>query len=66
MTKINLAVYGLTAGAVSILTLREARATGEMMPLSTGNLYKNWMSALVDHVILEKLLGYDKIKKTSG
>jgi uncharacterized protein (DUF1015 family) len=63
MQKINLAVYGLSGDAVTILTLKNSRSTGDLMPAVHGDLYKKLDVSLVDHIILEKLLGYDKDKE---
>jgi uncharacterized protein (DUF1015 family) len=62
MPKVNLAVYGLTPQAITILTLKNAGAAGDLMPSFHGDLYKKLDVSLVDHVILEKMLGYDKDK----
>jgi len=63
MEQVNLAVYGLTPGAVTVLTLKDAGAAGQLMPAFHGELYQKLDVSLVDHVILEKMLGYDKEKE---
>jgi uncharacterized protein (DUF1015 family) len=63
MPEVNLGIYGLAGDAVTILTLRDAKITGELMPPFHGDLYKKLDVSLVDHIILEKLLGYDKEKE---
>ena len=63
MDSINLAVYGLSGDALTILTLKDAEISGRLMPAIHGDLYKKLDVSLVDHVVLEKLLGYDKDKE---
>ncbi len=63
MHQVRLAIYGLEAEKLLILTLRDAKAVDEMMPTFHGDLYKKLDVSLVDHVILEKLLGSDKDKE---
>jgi uncharacterized protein (DUF1015 family) len=63
MQNVNLAVYGLSGDAVTILTLKDAEIAGRLMPEIHGDLYKKLDVSLVDHIILEKLLGYAKDKE---
>jgi uncharacterized protein (DUF1015 family) len=61
--QVSLAVYGLEAGRICILTLKDEKMTGSLMPAFHSELYKNLDGSLVDYIILEKLLGYDKDKE---
>jgi uncharacterized protein (DUF1015 family) len=63
MQKVNLAVYGLAGDAITILTLKNTHISADLMPAFHGDLYKKLDVSLVDHIILEKLLGYDKDKE---
>jgi uncharacterized protein (DUF1015 family) len=63
MQSVNLAVVGLSGDAVTILTLKDAKITGRMMPALHGDLYRKLDVSLVDHIVLEKLMGYDKGKE---
>jgi hypothetical protein len=63
MENVILAVFGLSGDAVTILTLKDAGITGRLMPAIHGDIYKKLDVSLVDHIILEKLLGYDKDKE---
>jgi len=60
---VSLAVFGLEADNLLILTLRDTRAVSQFMPQFHGDLYKKLDVSLVDHVILEKLLAFDKDKE---
>jgi uncharacterized protein (DUF1015 family) len=61
--RVSLAVFGLEAEHLLILTLRDAQAVNQFMPQFHGNLYKKLDVSLVDHVILENLLAFDKDKE---
>jgi uncharacterized protein (DUF1015 family) len=63
MQSVSLAVYGLSGDAITILSLKDAEITGRFMPAMHGDLYKKLDVSLVDHIVLEKLLGYDKDKE---
>ncbi len=63
MTRVSLAIFGLESEKLLILTLREENAVNQMMPVFHGDLYKKLDVSLVDHVILEKLLSFDKDKE---
>ena len=45
------------------MTLRDFQATNRLMPSNHGDLYKKLDVSLVDHIVLENLLGYDKAKE---
>ncbi|MDD3677823.1 MAG: DUF1015 domain-containing protein [Dehalococcoidales bacterium] len=53
----KLTVIGLKQGAVSILTLKDLSAAVAMMPAERSDVYKKMDVSIVDHVILEKILG---------
>ncbi len=61
--RVSLAVFGLEADKLLILTLRDPRAVDQFMPQFHGDLYNKLDVSLVDHVILEKLLAFDKDKE---
>jgi uncharacterized protein (DUF1015 family) len=54
---IKLTVVGLKEGMVSILTLKDADAAAEMMSAERSDVYKKMDVSVVDHIILEKILG---------
>ena len=56
-------VFGLEAGRLMILTLRDQQMANQLMPAFHGDLYKKLDVSLVDHIILEKLLAIDKDKE---
>lgn len=60
MKQVRLAVFGLDADKLIILSLRDSWAVNQFMPQFHGDLYKKLDVSLVDHVILEKLLAFDK------
>ncbi len=53
----RLVVFGLVAERILVLRLRDFTAASQMMPYFHGELYKSLDVSLVDHIILEKLLG---------
>jgi uncharacterized protein (DUF1015 family) len=63
MPQVRLAVFGLEAGSLLVLTLRDQTATNQLMPAFHGDLYKRLDVSLVDHIVLEKLLAFDKDKE---
>lgn len=63
MERVRLAVFGLETDRLLILTLREIEAVNRLMPAFHVDLYKKLDVSLVDHVILEKLLAFDKDKE---
>ncbi len=54
---VRLALYGLTAGRLFLLRLRDQTAVNSMMPYFHSDLYKSLDVSILDHVVLEKLLG---------
>jgi uncharacterized protein (DUF1015 family) len=63
MKQVRLAIFGLDADNLLILTLRDSRAIEQFMPQFHSEMYKKLDVSLVDHVILEKLLAFDKEKE---
>ena len=63
MQAVKMAVFGLEPGKFSILTLRDSSVTDALMPPAHASLYKKLDVSLVDHVILEHILGYDKAQE---
>ena len=55
--RIRLVLFGLEAGQLLVLTLRDLTAAGQMMPYFHSEVYKRLDVSIVDHVILEELLG---------
>jgi len=54
---ISLVLYGLDKENIMLLTLRDKAAAGNMMPYFHSEIYKSLDVSVVDHVILEELLG---------
>jgi len=55
--QVKLALFGLAAGRLFVLSLRDLAAASQMMPYFHSELYKRLDVSVVDHIILEKLLG---------
>ncbi len=55
--QIKLAVFGLAAERLFVLRLRDLAAARQMMPYFHTELYKKLDVSVVDHIILEKMLG---------
>jgi uncharacterized protein (DUF1015 family) len=55
--KTRLVLYGLVAEKLLVLSLRDSDAAKKMMPYFHSELYKELDVSVVDHVILEELLG---------
>ena len=53
-------LFGLAPGRLFVLKLRDLDATTQMMPYFHCELYKRLDVSIVDHIILEKLLGLDR------
>jgi uncharacterized protein (DUF1015 family) len=53
----RLALFGLAPERLFLLRLEDLAATKEMMPYFHSELYKRLAVSIVDHVILERLLG---------
>jgi uncharacterized protein (DUF1015 family) len=60
MQKVRLAIYGLEAGKLSILTSRDIAAAEHVIAGTHSQIYKRLDVSLVDHVILDSLLGFVK------
>ncbi len=56
----SFAVCGLVPDRLLLLTLRDAGAAAKIIPASHGDAYRKLEVSLVDHVILEGQLGYNK------
>ncbi len=54
---VRLVVFGLAAERLIVLKLRDFTATSQMMPYFHSELYKRLDVSILDHIILEKLLG---------
>ncbi len=54
---IRLILFGLTTEQLLMLRLRDFDAVSQMMPYFHSELYKRLDVSIVDHIILEKLLG---------
>lgn len=61
--QVSLAVIGLTENQVTLLTLKNISAVSNLMPAFHSELYKKLDVSLLDHIILENLLGYNKDKE---
>jgi uncharacterized protein (DUF1015 family) len=59
---VRMAVYGLEKDRLQVLTLKNFDRIAGLMPLGHGDLYRKMDVSLVDHVILEHLMGYQKDK----
>jgi uncharacterized protein (DUF1015 family) len=55
--EVRLVVFGVTEDSLLILRLRDPAAASELMPYFHSELYKRLNVSVLDHVILEKLLG---------
>ncbi len=55
--KLRLVLYGLDGANVWVLTLRDFEAAAHLMPAFHTDIYKRLDVSLVDHLILEELLG---------
>jgi len=63
MQKVSLAVFGLDGDNILILTLRGQKTADQLMPAFHGELYRKLDVSLVDHVILENIVGLNKDKE---
>jgi len=50
-------LFGLSPGCLLVLKLHDLNAVSQMMPYFHGELYKGLDVSIVDHVILEEMLG---------
>jgi len=55
--EVRFALFGLAEDRLLILKLRDSAAAGQMMPYFHSELYKKLDVSVLDHVILEELLG---------
>jgi uncharacterized protein (DUF1015 family) len=55
--EVRFALFGLAEDRFTILTLRDFAAASQMMPYFHSELYKKLDVSVLDHVILEELLG---------
>jgi uncharacterized protein (DUF1015 family) len=55
--EVRLVVFGVTEGNLLLLRLRDAAAASKLMPSFHSEIYKKLNVSVLDHVILEKLLG---------
>jgi len=58
--QVKLVLFGLAAGRIFVLSLRDLAAASQMMPYFHSELYKRLDVSVVDHIILEELLGLDR------
>jgi uncharacterized protein (DUF1015 family) len=56
-SNISLVLFGLDRANIMLLTLKDKAAAGSMMPYFHSEIYKSLDVSVVDHVILEELLG---------
>jgi uncharacterized protein (DUF1015 family) len=57
---VKLGLFGLQSDKLLILTPKSASGVNSLMPSTYSDLYKKLDVSLVDHVILDKLLGLEK------
>ncbi|MEE8205093.1 MAG: DUF1015 domain-containing protein [Dehalococcoidales bacterium] len=55
--RVRLVLFGLSGRRLQVLTLKDYAAASQMMPYFHSELYKRLAVSVVDHVILEELLG---------
>jgi uncharacterized protein (DUF1015 family) len=55
----RLVVFGAGEGSLLVLSLRDPAAASSLMPAFHSDLYKSLNVSVLDHVILEKLLGVE-------
>ena len=53
----RLVIFGLMPEHLLVLRVRDLNAAKEMMPYFHGELYKRFIVSVVDHIILERILG---------
>jgi len=63
--EVRLVVFGVTEGNLLLLRLRDAAAASRLMPSFHSEIYKKLNVSVLDHVILEKLLGVGGGEETS-
>lgn len=62
-SQVKVILFGLGKESIFLLTLRDFDAAGKVMSASLSELYKRLNVSIVDHVIVEKLLGISPDKK---
>jgi len=55
----RLVIFGLAPERLLVLRLRDRAMASQMMPYFHSELYKGLMVSVVDHIILERVLGVD-------
>ncbi|MFC1993385.1 DUF1015 domain-containing protein [Chloroflexota bacterium] len=60
---IRLILFGLAAERLVVLSLRDFSAASQMMPYFHSDIYKGLSVSVVDHIIMEKLLGLSSDKE---
>jgi len=63
MKEIRLVLFGLAPERFLVLRLRDFAAVSQMMPYFHSESYKRLDVSIIDHIILEKLLGLDRDKE---
>jgi len=58
----KMAVVGLEPESISILTLKDFQSAARLMPEVHSDIYKKLDVSVVEHVILDRLLNFDKDK----
>jgi len=61
--QVKLVLFGLAAERLFVLSLRDLAAVSQMMPYFHSELYKKLSVSVVDHIILEELLGLDSARE---
>jgi uncharacterized protein (DUF1015 family) len=59
--RVSLILFGLTTESLLVLRLRDQAVASQLMPCFHTELYKGLDVSIVDHIILEKLLGMSSI-----
>ncbi len=55
--QVSLVLFGLAAERLLVLRLRDSAAASQMMPYFHSEIYKKLNVSILDHIILERLLG---------
>ncbi len=58
INRVKLILFGLTLEHLLVLRLRDPADASRMMPYFHSDLYKSLDVSIIDHIILEKLLGF--------
>ncbi len=59
VNQIKLVLFGLATERLSVLSLRDFTAASQLIPYFHTELYKRLDVSIIDHIILEKMLGLD-------